>query len=275
MLGAAASLARAGPTGLSELQAGLAGRPARGEGPGANSAGAWRESLPSRRIRAPAKPGAPTLFRMMAMTASLRVHGFETSNNIKVRIALGYKALEYSFHAVDPADRGGVVALSGQHLTPVLEHGGTVLFDSAAILRYLDANFPETPKLFGGGRDEQWAIEGWEFFARTELAAPMLSIIHRRVAGQSISDELRESAGADFDAALGRLEERLGRGEKERAWLVGDALTAADISAAAVLYRVENADFFSVRAASAAVVDWRDRVMAFDGKARSDGGPAA
>ncbi len=40
--------------------------------------------------------------------------------------------------------------ISGQHLTPVIEHGEVVLFDSAAILRYLDAAFRETPPLFGG-----------------------------------------------------------------------------------------------------------------------------
>ena len=29
------------------------------------------------------------------MTAPLHLHGFETSNNMKVRVALGYKGLDY------------------------------------------------------------------------------------------------------------------------------------------------------------------------------------
>ena len=48
---------------------------------------------------------------------------------MKVRVALGYKGIAHEFRSIDPADRDGVVRLSGQHLTPVLVHGETVLFD--------------------------------------------------------------------------------------------------------------------------------------------------
>ena len=105
------------------------------------------------------------------MSNELAVHGFETSNNIKVRVALGYKAILYVFHTIDPRDREEVVRISGQYLTPVLVHGERVLCDSAAILRYLECNFPDTPKLFGDSLAEQWEIEDWEMFARTTLAA--------------------------------------------------------------------------------------------------------
>ncbi len=107
------------------------------------------------------------------MTSELVVHGFETSNNMKVRVALGFKDIPYEFHSIDPADRGEILKLSGQHLTPVMVHDGHVLFDSAAILRYLESNFRDRPPLFGSSHKEQWAIEDEELFARTTLAQPM------------------------------------------------------------------------------------------------------
>ena len=57
------------------------------------------------------------------MTPEIVVHGFETSNNMKVRVALGFKNIAYDFKWIDPADRGEIVRLSGQHLTPVMLHG--------------------------------------------------------------------------------------------------------------------------------------------------------
>ncbi|MHC5062950.1 MAG: glutathione S-transferase family protein, partial [Planctomycetota bacterium] len=77
------------------------------------------------------------------MSSKVQVYGFETSNNMKVRVALGYKGIPYEFKSIDPADRSRIQDLSGQFLTPVLVHGEQVVADSAAILRYLDLAFPE------------------------------------------------------------------------------------------------------------------------------------
>jgi len=196
----------------------------------------------------------------------LIVYGFETSNNMKVRVALGYKQIPYAFRTIDPADRSEIVRLSGQHLTPVLVHGDRVLFDSAAILRYLDANFPETPKLFGASRDEQWAIEDWELFARTELAGPMMEVVHHRVAGGTVDDAMQTRCAAAFAAAVIRIIEHM----KDREWMVGDRMTAADITAGAVLARIRRAGLFELPAGAEAITPWVERVMAFDGLSRAD-----
>ena len=194
----------------------------------------------------------------------LTVHGFETSNNMKVRIALGFKGIPYEFRTIDPAEREAIVRLSGQYLTPVIEHEGVVLFDSAAILRYLDANFPGTPKLYGDSRDEQWAIEDQESFARTRLAGPMMEIIHRRVAGTGVDEALGARCAAAFDRATVKLAERL----DSQPWLAVDRMSAADITAAAVLFRVRQAELFPWPAAGDRILAWLDAVMAFDGRAR-------
>ena len=200
------------------------------------------------------------------MSNDLILHGFETSNNFKVRIALGYKGLGYEFRAIHPEQRDAIVALSGQHLTPVLEHGDTVLFDSAAILRYLDAQFRDTPRLFGNSGTEQWEIEDHELFARTQLAGPMMRVIHNRIKGTPLFDEATAACDRDFAIAVQQLADSLGPSQ----WLVGETMTAADITAGAVMHRVRNAEILSMPAAGAMLTDWEQRVMAFDGPGRRE-----
>lgn len=191
---------------------------------------------------------------------SLIVHGFETSNNIKVRVALGYKGVPFEFRTIDPADRELILGLTGQRLTPVLEHDGRVIFDSAAILRYLDANFRDTPSLFGRDREEQWSIEAWERFGRGPLADPMMEVLRRRMRGGEVDDEMRGRCSSEFAAAVAELDAALG----ERDWLVGGTLSAADISTAPVCFRVRGAGLLDWPAGRDRIDAWIDRVMAFD-----------
>jgi len=152
-------------------------------------------------------------------------------NNIKVRAALAYKKLAYQRIAVDPAKRAEVVAVSGQPLTPVLLHGDTVVYDSYAITRYLDANFPATPRLYSADRDTMKAIETWELFARAE-AGPAISLIFGQFFSPSIDADKVRRANEIINRAAARVEESLAKGE----WLVGGAPTAADFAVGTMLY---------------------------------------
>ena len=155
--------------------------------------------------------------------------------------------------------------MSGQHLTPVLVHGDRVVCDSAAILRYLEVTFRDAPGLLGSSRDEQWEIETWELFARAQLAGPMMDFVHARVARGAVDEAQRARCAASFAKATAELIERL----EKRTWLVGDSMTAADIAAAPVLYRVQAAQMFEVPAeAASALAPWVQRVMSFDGPCR-------
>ena len=70
-----------------------------------------------------------------------------STNVERVTLALAHKGLAVEHVMVDPRDRSEVVRVSGQELVPVLEHEGSVVFDSERILRYLESLFPE-PKLW-------------------------------------------------------------------------------------------------------------------------------
>ena len=188
------------------------------------------------------------------------IHGFATSNNIKVRVALGYKDIPYTFKTIDPKNREEILRLSGQRLTPLLVHGDTVLFDSAAILRYLEANFHGRPPLFGTSLAEQWAIEDLELFARHTLATPMMEVVHHRVSGGTVDDAMQERCAVAFAEAESTLSQKL----SGREWLVGEKMSAADITAAAVMYRIRQAKLFAPTGAAEALREWEDKVTAFD-----------
>ena len=86
------------------------------------------------------------------MTRVLRVFRIPFSTNVeRVSLALAHKGLEVEWEDVDPADRSPVERVSGQSLVPVLIDDGRVVYDSTAILRYLEDLQPE-PALFP--RDE-------------------------------------------------------------------------------------------------------------------------
>jgi glutathione S-transferase len=76
----------------------------------------------------------------------MRLYRFEHSTNVeRVTLALAHKGLDVESVWIDPRDRTPVERVSGQRLVPVLEHDGRVVFDSTAILRYLEHTFPDPP----------------------------------------------------------------------------------------------------------------------------------
>ena len=160
--------------------------------------------------------------------SSLILHELTPSpNNVKVRIALGFKGLPYERQPLElqgafPFDRSGVVALSGQPRLPVLQHGEAIIPESTAILRYLDANFRDTPSLFSADFAESGEIEQWERWRMT--LGPALGPIFGEVVTGQVKPETGQQCSALFHELTAPLEEALGESE----YLVGGRLTSAD-----------------------------------------------
>ena len=148
-------------------------------------------------------------------------------NSKKVRLALGLKGIAHEVVDINPGDRRNVVEVSGQPLTPVLTHGDTIVFDSSAILRYLDANVKGEPKLFSSDYEEMKAIEGWESWTRTDLS-PGVGMLFGQFFADSTDKAIVQQAVGKVNAAARHLETSL----KPSGWLVGDRPTAADVTAA-------------------------------------------
>lgn len=213
------------------------------------------------------------------MSADLKLHHLPPSpNNVRVRLALGYKGLEYESlpYLPDgfPGDRSRIVAASTQPRLPVLEHGAVRLFDSYAILRYLDANFPDTPRLYSEDYGEMADIEGWERFARTQLGEVVGMMFSQAMAPQ-LDEAVLARANALLIERTADVEARLGEGP----FLLGERLTAADLASvplAALGAIPESAagkspvvDFFranlSLGEERERTREWIGRVLAYDG----------
>jgi len=127
-------------------------------------------------------------------------------NNIKVRMALRFKGIEFEQVLVDPIDRAPVLAVSGQELTPVIEDRGIVLNDSEAILQYLDANYPETPRLFPRERAGRYACDDCKRELDAAVAMNWLPVfMHGIKVVERLDHEARdryEQALAGLDAAV-------------------------------------------------------------------------
>lgn len=165
------------------------------------------------------------------MSDSITLYDLHASpNNLKVRLALGAKGLKYTKVAVDPVDRSAIVALSGQPLTPVLKHGDRVIFDSSAILRYIDANFREGAPLFHADRDRMKEIESWETSFRTAGVEP-ISVVFRQFFSETPDRSACAAASRKLNTFTAAVEDRL----QQHDYLVGDRLSAADIIGAAMV----------------------------------------
>ncbi len=152
-------------------------------------------------------------------------------NNIKVRLALAYKKIPYERIPVDFEKREPLVKISGQPLAPVLTHGDTVIFDSAAILRYLEANFPSTPRLFSADYDTMHKIEEWERFGRIDAAEPIRLTFGEMRSASPDAAKLKR-ANELINRAASRVEETLAKSP----YLMGTTPNAADLTAAPMLY---------------------------------------
>ena len=60
-------------------------------------------------------------------------------------LAAGHKSVALEWVDVDPHDRSPVEAVSGQRLVPVLVDGDEVVFDSPAVLEWLERRYPDPP----------------------------------------------------------------------------------------------------------------------------------
>lgn len=152
-------------------------------------------------------------------------------NNMKVRAALNYKGIGFDRRAIAPLDRSALIELSGQPRTPVLEVGDLALFGSGAILRYLDAAWPSTPKLFTDDYAGFGEIERWEDFGRVRLERAVGMAFGEGISGRADAGVLAE-ANRLLREATGELEEHL----DGREWLYGDAMSAADLSCAPMAF---------------------------------------
>jgi glutathione S-transferase len=184
----------------------------------------------------------------------------------KARWALDFKGLSYATHNLLPGAHKEVARrLAPRSCLPILVDDGAVIQDSAAILSYLDQKYPERP-LTPAEPAEARAATDWEQFLDRELGVPLRLCFYyhalpdraralrfllegtpwyRRVrfflAYPKVRAAMTRAMNIDTDSAraaerrLLDVLERLDAALQERAFLVGDRFSRADLAACALL----------------------------------------
>ncbi len=147
----------------------------------------------------------------------------EWSTNVeRVALALAHKGLEVESVVIDYDDRSPVEEVSGQGLVPVIVDAGTVVGDSAAILRHLEARFPD-PALFPADPARRAELDEFVEWFNAVWKGPPNEIEAELTAGAPDADRIAALA-AQMDDWLDGFERRLGG----RDHLFGDGFSAAD-----------------------------------------------
>jgi glutathione S-transferase len=149
----------------------------------------------------------------------------------RVLLALELKGVPYESRLLSFSAREhkteAFLALNPRGKVPVLKHGDVVIYESNAILAYLDAAFPERPLL---GRTPAETGRVWQRILEVDhYVYPAFRAITRPLfaAWTPGSAEVVLAALPEVRTELGRLEEAVGIGDV----LVGDEVTAADLVA--------------------------------------------
>ena len=140
-------------------------------------------------------------------------------------------------------------------LIPTLKDGDTVVWESAAIVRYLGARYgrgafwPEDPAVRAG-------LDMWAEWSRTTMYPQLSRIFGQLVRTTTSRRDMREVANASeaLILSLPMLEARIGDGP----WLCGETLCFADIMIGHLLYRYMTLDF--AKAPTPAIDAWYARL---------------
>ena len=118
-------------------------------------------------------------------------------NSTKVRMALRFKGIEFEAREVDHESRAALVEVSGQELSPVIEHDGRVLNDSEAILNYLDANWRDAPRLIPADRDGRRRSDSWKSELDQRCGAHWFPTFFHTIGLREEGDEASRAAFAE------------------------------------------------------------------------------
>jgi glutathione S-transferase len=198
----------------------------------------------------------------------------------RVLMTLEHKRLAYESCLLDISKRehksADHLAMNPRGKVPVLCDGDSSLYESIAIIAYLESKYPAQPVL-GSSAAETGLI--WrcisEVMAYLEPAVDRVCIpIYRGTAAEQI--EAVRSAAHDVAKELAPLEARLAKHD----WLVGDGVSAADFALVPMIGHLHRAmgkplaqdldlDLVPIASRLPAISAWSDRIRALPGFERT------
>lgn len=163
----------------------------------------------------------------------MKLYGYRNGRTLRALWALEEVGATYEYVEVDIMGGQGrepwFLKINPGGKVPVLDDGGAIITESAAICMHIAEKFPESRLLPPAGTAERTECYKWISFVLTELDALLWTISKHRFA---LPKERRvpavvDCAGWEFEAAVKILATGLGN----RPYLVAGSLTVADILA--------------------------------------------
>jgi glutathione S-transferase len=156
-----------------------------------------------------------------------------------VRMALAEKGLAYDFQACAPHSPE-ILAVHPFGRIPALRDGEISLFETSAIVRYLDECFGSAATLLPGSplaraQCEQWVSAVNAYLYDTMVRRYVLQYLFPRGAAGQPDRGVIDGALKDMPAQLAALDKAYGAGD----WLAGGALSMADLFVAPILAYAE------------------------------------
>jgi glutathione S-transferase len=155
------------------------------------------------------------------------------------RMALAEKGLACTFQACTPHS-ADILAIHPFGRIPALRDGEIEIFETSAMLRYLDESFGAAPLLMPGtipgrARCEQWVSAVNAYFYDTMARRYVLQYIFPSGEGGNPDRAVIDGALKELPIQLAALDKAYGTSD----WLAGGALSMADLFVAPILAYVE------------------------------------
>jgi len=173
----------------------------------------------------------------------MKLYGYRNGRTLRALWALEEVGAAYEYVEVDILHGEGrkpwFLEINPGGKVPVLDDGGFIITESAAICLHLAEKHPNSGLLPRPGTEERTQCYMWISFVLTELDAPLWTIAKHRF---GLPRERRvpaviETAGWEFGVALKILANRM----NDRPYLVGESFTVADILAGHTLLWAQSA----------------------------------
>jgi len=159
------------------------------------------------------------------------VYGFPRSTFVNiVRLVLTHKEVPYTFHDLEPEmGKPGHLALHPFNRVPILRHGDFTVYETNAIVAYIDETFPRLPlqprDIPGRARMDQWISMVNSYY----YPYMIYHVTHERLVfpelGIASDEKVVAHALPKVELGLQVAERQLGHGQD---YLLGDELTLAD-----------------------------------------------
>jgi glutathione S-transferase len=161
--------------------------------------------------------------------AAIKIHGVPPSTFTRtVRLACHEKGIDYELVPTTP---GEITALNPFRKIPAITHGDLVLYESTAILRYLDRTFAG-PRLWPDDSVGVALCDQWISAFCDSLVNAALRYMASRYGFLPVPGEMRQQYLDKTREVVPIFDRQLGKTR----YLAGDAMTAADLFLAPLLF---------------------------------------